>query len=192
MSETNQREYFRIDDNLSIEFRPVGPDEFLRLSALIRYSPSYRTDKCSEMHFLSDVMSRTKGEENDLYTYLRLLDRKLDTIIDLLSSRNDGNAYKTVYGPVNISGSGIKFASGETLDIGERVEMRLSLPLAPFPKISILCEVLRTDESPKDEGKTWEIALKFLILNDDDRDFLVNYIFMKERERLRATKEDGF
>jgi c-di-GMP-binding flagellar brake protein YcgR len=65
------------------------------------------------------------------------------------------------------------------------------LPLAPFPKISTLCEVLRTDKSVKNEGKSWEIALKFLVLNDYDRDFLINYIFTKERERLRAREEDG-
>jgi len=191
MSEPDKREYFRIDDRLSIEFRYVTPEEFLRLENIIRYNPGHKTDKPYEMYFPGEPAGRTGIEENEVTAYLRVLERKLDLIIDLLLPQKNGVSYKTLFTPVNISGAGIRFNSDMPLNLGERVELRLALPLAPFSKISTLCEVLRAEEIALEDGPiAWDIALKFLVMNDYDRDFLINYVFVKEREALRTGRDN--
>lgn len=111
MSETEKREYFRIDDRLSIEFRQVSPEEFLRLESIIRYNPAHKMDNPFDMHFPCEPTGRTGIEENEVAAYLRVLERKLDLIIDLLLPQRNGISYKTLFTPVNISGAGIRFTS---------------------------------------------------------------------------------
>jgi hypothetical protein len=191
MSDPDQREYFRIDDLLAIDFKHVDDEEFERLRNIIRYNPAYTTDKACEMHFLGEVMSQRKSEETELYTYLRVLEKKLDMILLLLGQQDKSLAYKSLTTRVNISGAGMKFVSDEPLGKGERLELRLGLPIAPFPKISTLCQVVRVEEPSDAAAREWRIALKFLVMNDYDRDVMINYIFSKEREKLRSEKETG-
>jgi hypothetical protein len=191
MGGPGQREYFRIDDRLTIEWKRVDGEEFQRLENIIRHNPSYAADKVREMCFPSDVMSQTKGGDEELYAYLKVLEKKLDMILELLGRHEDGPGYTSLTTHVSISGAGVRFASGEPLNPGERVELRLALPIAPFPKIATLCEVVRVGEPAEDGAREWSVAVKFLVMNDYDRDVLINYIFARERERLRSEKGTG-
>ena len=190
-SETNEREYFRIEDRLSIEFRRLTPEEFQGIESIIRYHPSCKSEKRESHGFQGDFVARAGEEEKELFAYLKLLERKLDTILELLESKKGGEAYKSLYTRVNISGAGIRFLSDEPLDAGERVELRIALPTSPFTRLSTLCEVVRAERPAEDEGTGWQIALKFTVINEYDRDVLINYIFKKEREKMRSEKEDG-
>jgi c-di-GMP-binding flagellar brake protein YcgR len=40
-----------------------------------------------------------------------------------------------------------------------------------------------------DAAGAFRIAMQFLVINEKDRDFLIKYIFEKEREYLRQKKE---
>ncbi len=186
----DKREFFRIDDRLPLEFRHINREEFVRLENIIRYNPSHKTDTMVEMRFLSDVMSRAKSEENELLTYLRVIDKKLDTVIDLLDRQKSADLYTRLYVQVNLSGAGIKFISDTPFTDGDLLELKIGLPLSPFPNIPTLCQVVRARECAEDGKGGWETALKFLVINDHDQDFIINYIFTKEREVLRRKRED--
>ena len=189
--DVNEREYFRIEDRLSIDFRYVSPEEFLRLESIIRYHPSCKSERPRTTEFQGDFIVRSEGEEKELFTYMKVLDKKLDTIIELLEAKKSEDSYKSLYTRVNISGAGIRFLSDGPLNMGARVELRIALPTSPFSRLSTLCEVVRTEQSATDEGTGWQIALKFIVINEYDRDVLINYIFTKEREKMRSEKDDG-
>jgi hypothetical protein len=189
MSEPNQREFFRIDDRLPIEFRQINHEEFVKLESTILSNPTYKQDKLFEIHFLNDIVSRKKSEDNELYAHLKLIDRKLDMILDLLGQQKREDMYKNLFTQVDISGSGIKFTSDTPLHEEGFVELKIALPLSPFVIISTLCQVVRSLESKENNQNVWKIALKFLVINDYDRDFLINYIFNREREKLRKMRE---
>ncbi|MBA4416591.1 MAG: hypothetical protein C0392_01580 [Syntrophus sp. (in: bacteria)] len=189
MSEPNEREFFRIDDRLPIEFRQISHEEFVHLEHIIRGNPTHKPDKLFETLFLNDTISRTKSEGNELYAYLKLIDRKLDMILGLLGQQKTEGPYKNLFTQVDISGSGIKFTSDKPLREEGFVELKIALPLSPFVMILTLCQVIRAWEARENNRSVWEIALKFLVINDYDRDFLINYIFNRERAKLRETKE---
>jgi hypothetical protein len=189
--DANEREYFRIEDRLSIDFRYVSPEEFLRLESIIRYHPSCKSERPRAVQFEGDFIVRAEGEEKELFAYMKVLDKKLDMIIELLEAKKSEDAYKSLYTRVNISGAGIRFLSDGPLNMGARVELRIALPTSPFSRLSTLCEVVRTEQSATDEGTGWQIALKFIVINEYDRDVLINYIFTKEREKMRSEKDDG-
>jgi len=187
----NDREYFRIEDRLSIEYRRLSPEEFVRLESIMRYHPSCKPEGPRAEGFRAEFIVCGEGQDKELFAYLKVLDKKLDMILELLDSRKGGEAYKSLDTRVNISGAGIRFVSDGPLDMGERVELRIVLPIAPFFRLSTLCEVVRIQEQPAGEATGWQIALKFIVINEYDRDVLINYIFTKERERMRAEKGDG-
>ncbi len=68
------------------------------------------------------------------------------------------------------------------------LRLKIVIPVFPYPKITALCEVVRAQGLISDTGR-FAIALKFLVINEKDRDILINYIFVKEREYLRQKKE---
>jgi hypothetical protein len=84
-----------------------------------------------------------------------------------------------------LSGSGFKFASEEQLDEGSFVEVRLVLPFFPKPRIAALGEVARCQRCNLEDKDVWETAIRFVEINEKDRDLLVGYVFSKERESLK-------
>lgn len=191
MNDENQREYFRIEDRLSIEIRYVSPEEFEELEKIIRYNPSHKLVRPRETEFLGEFIAQAKGEERELFAYLKVLDKKLDTIMERLDAQKNEKVYKSLHTMVNISGAGIRFLSNGPLTVGERVELRIALPISPLSKVSVLSEVVRTDQVAADGEAGWQIALKFLVINEYDRDVLINYIFARERELMRSQKDEG-
>jgi hypothetical protein len=63
------------------------------------------------------------------------------------------------------------------------------IPRFPYPKITALSQVLRGEECFVNETKYCEVIARFIVINEEDRDLLINYIFVKDRERLRLKKE---
>jgi hypothetical protein len=187
----DKREFFRIDDRLPIEFRQIDREEFSRLENSMRYNPTCKADTLMEMRFLGDVMSRTRGEENDLYAYLKVIDKKLDIIMNLLGHQKSDGSYKTLYTKVNLSGAGLKFISDVPFTDGELLELKIGLPLSSFPKIATLCQITRSLKCAETDKEEWEVAVKFLVINDHDRDFMISYIFAKEREMLAKKRESS-
>ena len=181
-----RREFFRIRDRLEIEFRAVDHTEFLRLERIVKYNPT--------QVFAQPQNSRPKKKPGDgsdgeaLISYLGKLDRKLSVILDLMTKSKLDDLYTRRYVEIEISGSGLSFVSDVPLPENGYAEFRLMLPVFPYPNIPVLCRVVRNVKREEDSRVDWEIACKFLAINDSDRDLLVQYIFGRERERIRSEK----
>lgn len=186
--EDERRSYFRIQDRLVLEFRQITPEEFHILKDAVAYNTARMPDESEKGQFVPYKGARPEDEE--LYGYMRIIDQKLDTIIDLLSSHQKGS-FQNVKTEVSLGGSGIQFVSGILLTENDYVELKLSLPVFPYPKITVLCQVVWTEpvEDNDQSAQQSKIAMKFLAINERDQDALVKYIFEKERERLRQERE---
>jgi hypothetical protein len=184
-----RREFFRIKDRLEIEFRSVDHAEYLRLERIVKYNPTQA--------FTYQPSNRPKKKQGDgsdgeaLSSYLGTLDRKLSIILDLLTKSKLDDLYTRRYVEVEISGSGLSFISDVPLPENGYAEFRLMLPVFPYPNIPVLCRVVRNVKREQDSRLDWEIACKFLAINDSDRDLLVQYIFGREREQIRSEKGLG-
>ncbi len=182
-----RREFFRVRDRLEIEFRVVDHTELLRLERIVKYNPT--------QVFMQSQNDRNKkgkpsyGPDGEtLSSFLAMLDRKLSVITDLLTKSRADDLYTRRYVDIEISGSGLSFVSDVPLPENGYAEFRLVLPLFPYPKIPALCRVVRSVKREENSHVDWEIACKFLAINDSDRDLLVQYIFGRERERIRSGK----
>lgn len=186
----DKREYFRIKDRLALDVRILSDDEFLQLENTIKYSPTQIVDKIfDDMRFLKESLSNDVGETSLILTYLRTIDKKLDILINCLGKNNKEEPHRSSYVEVEISGNGISFRSDLSIQGGDYVELGVVLPRFPYPKITVLGQVLKS-ENLQDQGTGLrQVVAKFIVINEEDRDLLINYIFMKEREHLRLKKE---
>jgi hypothetical protein len=184
---SERREFFRLRDRLEIEFRAVDHAEFLRLEHIVKYNPTQVF-----MHPQNDKTKKNKSSDGSngeaLISFLAVLDRKLSVIVDLLTKSSVDDLYTRRYVELEISGSGLSFVSDVPLPENGYAEFRLMLPLFPYPKIPVLCRIVRSVKREENSQVDWEIACKFLAINDSDRDLLIQYIFGREREQIRSGK----
>jgi len=184
--EPERREFFRITDRIPLEFRPISRDEFERLEGIIRYKSTQVVDRLHEIYFLEG--RKEPGEETDpMYAYMQMINRKLDLILEILGRPAADDVYSTITTDVNISGAGVQFECEAPLAEEDFVELKIIVPVFPYPKITCLCQVVRA-EYRQDAGPR-KCALKFMVMNEIDRDVLINYIFLKERQYLRQKKD---
>ena len=113
------------------------------------------------------------------------IDRKLDQIIHLLGKSRSGPPEEPT--EVNISGSGIRFTVQEEMQAGQRLAVRILLPLSPPVSVVALGETIRVHER---EPREWEIALKFTLISELDREKIIHYVFKRIRELARGSKNE--
>lgn len=188
-----KREFFRIRDQLEIEFREIDQKEFALLEREIKYRPS----QGFESNSLKVPHEDGRAGENDketLIPYLRIMDRKLSAILDLLARTshdlrvNQTKLFTAWYGEIEISGGGLSLVMTTPFAARTLLHLKVMLPIFPYPTIHTLCEALRHRETLVNGVPNWRNALKFRTINDLDRDLLVSYIFDKEREQTRLRK----
>lgn len=189
MEDQDKREFFRIEDHLFIEYRKVMQEEYPKLEERMRYTPALRKERPFEDYSKKVDLQKEETEKEVLYRYIQAIDRKLDIIIGLLcDSKGDTEPFIKTYQRLSISGSGIRFISEIELIEGDCVELRIALPLCYYPGITCLCRVVRSEKIKDDTSPQWLVAMSFDVINEEDRDLLINYIFTKERELIRLQK----
>jgi hypothetical protein len=177
-----KREFFRIRDHLLVEFRQISFEESLLLEKSLKHTFSFHSPSDPRLSELSTSPAFIR----DLFTYMEVLDRKLNIIIDVLSRKDD--TFQSKYLEVDISGAGIRFSLDRKLDEGSYMELRIILPCFPDVRIGALGRVIRSRQFSPAGGDEWETAVRFVALSENDRDILINYVFSKEREHLRVRK----
>jgi hypothetical protein len=187
IQEHERRSFFRIHDRLVVEFRQITPEDFTKLKDIIQHNPIQALDKIEKTYLLADKDLKCENEE--LRVYLCNMNKKLDAILNLLSQSQYDETYHSVQTDVILSGAGIQFESHIALKKDDYTELKIVIPMFPYPKIAILCQVVRSESLQGDAADAFRIAMQFLIINEKDRDFLIKYIFEKEREYLRQKKE---
>lgn len=185
----DRREYFRIKDRLAVEVRRVSDEEFLQLENTIRYNPTQVIDKAYDMHFLKESIANDEKEKNHVLSYLVMIDRKLDMLMDFLYKPKKDELFHTSYMDVELSGNGIRFFTDLDIREGDYTEIRIVIPRFPYPKITSLAQILKVEPYLLNETPYCDVVARFIVINEEDRDLLINYIFVKDRERLRLKKE---
>lgn len=118
-----------------------------------------------------------------LMCFLTDMNSKLNRILAILEKEPDGQPQRAI--AVNISGSGLRFTVREKMGVRKLLGIRIVLPLSPPVPVVFLGEVTRVREKKKGE---FEIAVKYLAIDEVDRDQIVQYAFKRMREAIRDRK----
>jgi hypothetical protein len=168
----NRREYPRVDTHLPFAVRLVPPEE--RDSIWCRRSGNT----------IFELSSMEETEDKALLNWLKMLNVKLDLILSMLTLHNEGFCSLPMK-PVIISGGGMCFPTKEKFDMGDLLEIKVMIPLQQPMALYIYGEVIQAQEQP--DG--YETGVKFVGMDDEIREEIVNFVFQRERQILRERRE---
>lgn len=164
-----RREYVRTNDNIPVYY------ELLNLQ-----DDGSKHPLDWELMF-EDIEPR--AEENPkLYELLFDINQKLNMLINHISEKNGFNVPEAR--EVSISGGGLRFNCADKFETGDRLVLKTFLPTYAHV-IKIKCEVVRALPLP-DGG--FEVAVKYIDMDETVRDKIIKYIFAKQRKILRTEK----
>ncbi len=108
-----------------------------------------------------------------------------------------GNGYKVVKWrggddlmpqDVNLSGGGMRIKTTEFTAPGTMLSVDLFLPLAPPRAIRVVTQIIRCSEVilSWEKGTSYITAMKFVCIDEKDRESIINYIFCEQRNKLQS------
>lgn len=165
------REHVRIDVKLPISIKFIPNEE--------RYNISTRVFGYKEIHSreVSDSINM------NIYEALNRIEKKIDMILNILTIQQYG-FYQLPEKNINISGGGISFISDEFFVKGDILEIKIFLD-EPIPVgLLVYGEVVRVVE----ENSRYNVGVKFININEKQRDIIVRFVMYKQRQSIRDKK----
>lgn len=93
---------------------------------------------------------------------------------------------------VNISGGGLRTETEMEMTRDDIVYATFHLPL-PEPKIvPVVAQVMHSEELRRNEGIVFSAGLRFMHINERDRDAIVRYVCNEEIKRIRMCRKDFY
>jgi hypothetical protein len=185
-----QREFARIDDHLPLGWRKVDDQEMTDILTHYEKFRVFPTDTNDAEKLLSslDVSDKLKQLERSDPPLARILGRmdvKLNLLLRLFHPSEKERPMVPTW--VNLSGGGIAFKD-ENCDIetGDILGIRLAFSLETMASILFYVRVMKLFP-PADDGFT-KVACKFEPIIDTDREALIQHIFKKQTEEIRAKR----
>lgn len=185
LSTVQRRTHIRVDSFLPFRYWVLNEEEFARRKKFLMERPSV-----SDSAYTGFAWTRgTRDNEivNDPLGRLLLeINFKLDRLLFAMGGRNPDGFSEGQAEELNISGSGLCFNTETELSPGMLLEVEFALPLLPPAHIHALGSVVRAERRGDDTcGPRWSIAVNFVAVSEGDREEIIRYTFIKQRQQLR-------
>lgn len=168
----NMREFSRVDAYIPLQARLVPKEERQNIRSKVSGEAVM-----AEFRILTDV------EDKVLSDWLKMLNAKVDAIINMLAFQREGFS-ALPFVKVNISGAGLMFPSSEKYNQGDILELKMLLPMMPPIALYIYGEVVNIEG----QVNNYETAVKLIEIDEDIRDEIVKFVFKRQREILRENR----
>ncbi len=168
---THERAYVRTNDNIPVYYELVNEENEGREVAV-------------DWELLFDDLEPAPEENPKLYELLFDINQKINILINHMAGKNGFSIPEAR--EVNISGGGLRFFCNDHFNAGDRLVLKTFLPTHAHV-IRIKCEVVR---SLAVESGGYEVAVKYIDMEEATRDKIIRYIFAKQRKLLRTEKSD--
>lgn len=112
---------------------------------------------------------------------LRTMDEKLSAILTLLNRQVLQEDFPIPVIVHDISGAGLRFSSDRKFQVGDHVEIVVSLSMYPLGLIGTMGAIIRRDVL---EGTPlW--AVEFKDMRDTEREKIIQYVIAEQRDQIR-------
>ncbi len=196
-SEKERRSYFRIEECVYIEYRPVTTDELAQIknhSGKLKPKKDEFSVKLEQLdRELSPMLAIFRRENPGLTQYLEVLNKKIDVItshlvFDQFKKSAEDKTIITTTRTIDISEGGVSFNRPEPYGIGEYFHIKLVVVDARFG-IDTYGQVIHCHLEDSDEDRrVFRIGVEFPVLYESDRKLLMRYILDRQRELIRKRK----
>lgn len=133
----------------------------------------------------SDNMVAGLMLNDEVVNFLIQMDEKLDRILSLISKDESyAGPYREGVGR-NISASGLNIVIDQPAKRGQILHLSVILSKIPFVGIDAYGEIVRVNLEKELNKSMWQIAIKYLSLDEASREKIVAYIFQMQRKAIR-------
>jgi c-di-GMP-binding flagellar brake protein YcgR len=187
----DRRRFFRIDDEVNLVYRKVDAQEATE--------PSHASDNILNSGVLMvamDVLNqeaklilrRLEKSNSDVADYLKLMDDKIDLLArSILLQEADFSAENTR--EVNISASGLAFASKEALNAGDFLEIKMLLPSSMAIVVTYGKVVYRKMSYSENNDFPYVVGLDYINMKEQDRELLIKHVVKRQMQQIRGQKQ---
>jgi c-di-GMP-binding flagellar brake protein YcgR len=194
MNKDDRREYFRIEDEIALDYREVNEDEVDQLLERIQSRLVDRFTAASSFaattRQMTHVIHKVQIQNPDLARCLQAIDQKLNMITQLFVTE-EMETGKQATREVSLSAGGVAFRAQHELEAGSLLELRMVL----FPALVGIVTISRVVTCSRVEDGNgqfpWLVAVEYEHLRETDRELLVRHIMAKETEQLRALRSEN-
>lgn len=183
----DRRQYFRIDDEVDLYYRTIDPQQSPSNSQVTENIltdealPQIMAATARDMHGL---LKHIESTQPDIAAYLQLLNYKVDMLTDCVL-RQHGHSSKHPPCQVNLSASGLAFASERELQYGEHLEMRIVLP-ASRALVTTCARVVQCRSNPDFDPKhPYLVSVVYLNMSEEDREVLIKHVIKRQMAQIR-------
>ncbi|MNV41433.1 PilZ domain protein [compost metagenome] len=184
LDEEDRREYYRIEDTIALEIRPLSASEAAGQEVLQDASPLFNL--LSELHlseFESQHLLRQISErDRNLAAFLKSQNKRIDLLSQVIAITVLGQIGEPQ--PVIISEGGIDFQHPSPIAAGAHLSVKLVLmPQA----LGLLLRARVTHCDRKGDG--YDVGTEFEHLTDAQRQLLARHILQKQAQVRRLARE---
>jgi hypothetical protein len=188
----NQRSFLRVDDYLPFSWRKLAPKEMVELLAFYEKNRTFpRSGDFNEMlaHLdISDKLQQLEQKDPILARILSRMDMKLNILIRLFHP--DQNDHPLTPTPLNLGGGGLAFwMTSPPLVPGDALYMRMALSPDSLATLECYGMVVKLFKNHRENMS--KVAVRFNPIRDPDRERLIQHIFQRQAENLRAQRGES-
>ena len=183
---SDRRQFFRVDDEVYMDYRLVSDHERLRIAHEIRAGIKsagqllHDLESNEELRALRMAVAQT---DSTIADYLQVIEEKLVILTRIVAGAGIfGGEMK--FCSVSLSGGGIAFAVTEPFALGTELEISLTLP----PRNHGIRALARVGEVGQEESGGYRVATEFTVIDGADRDLIIARVLARQAESLRAAR----
>ena len=191
-TEKERREYFRIEDQVLLEHRPIDEAELeslrLRLADRIPDRFTVAANFATHSRAMNRILHGFSARSPELARYLRIMDQKLNQLARLFVMEEMALGVESAL-RVNLSAGGMVFPARSEIEPGALLELRFALLPEMIGVLAaarvVYCERAATGHP----DHPWQVAVEYECIRETDRDLLCAHIMSRETELLRQQRE---
>ncbi|MEN2985654.1 MAG: PilZ domain-containing protein [Thermodesulfovibrionaceae bacterium] len=164
------REFSRVNAWLPLGIRLLSEDEKNKV-------------KSKTYGYIFMPLPKEEPLDKILAQWLKVLNLKLDYLINLITKNQEGFSTLPVY-EVNISGGGMSFNYDRDFNRGDILELKTVLESPEPVALCLYGEVVNCEKL----DKIYKVAVKFINIDEDIRDHIIKFVFHRQRQILREQK----
>ena len=127
--------------------------------------------------------------ESNLVDFLIQIEDKLDRVLKLLAKYEGSDEGLYVGQGLNIGGGGMKILCEHAIEVGQILDLSFRISRYPVVSLKVFGKVIRVRPIQGDDKQHYEIAMEFLDLDDNDKEWIISYVFHVQREAIRSKKK---
>jgi c-di-GMP-binding flagellar brake protein YcgR len=188
----DRRRYFRIDDDVSLNFSVVPKEELAaRLEQLeLEFSGNFTimSSLAAINQRMAGVMHRIEADSPDVAEYLKALNHKVSVIGRALLDLDSDVSHRQAQS-VNLSATGIAFHAREGPEMGSILELKLLL-LPSYTGILTYGELVGCGQVAEEDPEfPHQMRVNFSHMREADRDVLIRHVIQRQTVELRKARE---